>query len=109
MQKNIIKIPAKSKYDKNGKIIRKKRVAAYARVSTDKEQQLSSYESQLDYYEKYIKSNKEWEFVKLYSDEGISGTSCKNRKGFQEMIADSMEGKIDLILTKSISRFSRNF
>ena len=87
---------------------RKKRVAAYARVSTDQDEQFTSFESQIQYYEDLIKSNPDYEFVKVYSDEGLSGTSVKKRKGFNEMIHDAKEGKIDLILVKSISRFGRN-
>lgn len=86
----------------------KKKVAAYARVSTDLEEQITSYEAQRDYYEKYIKSKTEWEFVKIYTDEGISATSTKKRDGFNQMISDALEGKIDLIITKSVSRFARN-
>lgn len=86
----------------------KKRVAAYARVSTEQDEQQNSYEAQIEYYSGYIKSKPEWEFVRIYADEGISGTSYKKRDGFNEMIEDAMNGKIDLILTKSISRFSRN-
>ena len=87
---------------------RKKRVAAYARVSTDQDEQFTSFESQIQYYEELIKSNPNYEFIKVYSDEGLSGTSVKKRKGFNEMIHDAKEGKIDLILVKSISRFGRN-
>lgn len=87
---------------------RKKRVAAYARVSTDSDEQLSSYEAQVNFYTRYIKGNPEWEFVFVYTDEGISGTNIKKRDGFNRMVADALEGKIDLILTKSISRFARN-
>lgn len=90
------------------RILRKKRVAAYARVSTEQDAQQNSYDSQVKYYEDYIKSKPEWEFVEVYSDEGISGTSTKKRDGFQRMIKDAENGKIDLILTKSVSRFSRN-
>lgn len=86
----------------------KRCVAAYARVSTDSDEQLSSYEAQVDFYTRHIKSNPEWEFVNVYTDEGISGTNTKKREGFNRMVADAMEGKIDLILTKSISRFARN-
>lgn len=86
----------------------KKRVAAYARVSTDSDEQLSSYEAQVDFYTRYINSNPEWKFVFVYTDEGISGTNTKKRDGFNRMIADALSGKIDLILTKSISRFARN-
>lgn len=87
---------------------RLKRVAAYARVSTENEEQLSSYEAQVDHYTRYIKANAEWEFVEVYADEGISATSTKKRDGFNRMITDALEGKIDLIITKSVSRFARN-
>ena len=86
----------------------KRKVAAYARVSTDTEEQLSSYEAQVDYYTKYIKSKSEWEFVGVYTDEGISATNTKKRDGFNRMIKDALDGKIDLIITKSVSRFARN-
>ena len=88
--------------------VRKRRVAGYARVSTDKDEQFTSYEAQVDYYTKYIKGNPEWEFVKVYTDEGISGTSTKRRDGFNEMIEAALNGEIDLIVTKSVSRFARN-
>ena len=88
--------------------IQKRRVAGYARVSTDSDEQFTSYEAQVDYYTQYIKRNPEWEFVKVYTDEGISGTNTKHRIGFNEMIADAISGKIDLIVTKSVSRFARN-
>lgn len=85
-----------------------KRVAAYARVSTDNDEQLSSYEAQVDYYTNHIKSNPAWAFVEVYTDEGISATSTKKRDGFNRMITDALSGKIDLIVTKSVSRFARN-
>lgn len=88
--------------------LQKRRVAGYARVSTDSDEQFTSYEAQVDYYTQYIKKNPEWEFVKVYTDEGISGTNTKHRIGFNEMIEDAMSGKIDLIVTKSVSRFARN-
>ena len=88
--------------------VQKRRVAGYARVSTDSDEQFTSYEAQVDYYTQYIKRNPEWEFVKVYTDEGISGTNTKHRIGFNEMIADAMSGKIDFIVTKSVSRFARN-
>ena len=91
----------------DGKKIARK-VAAYARVSTDLEEQQTSYEMQVKYYTEHIKGNPDWEFVGVYSDEGISGTSTAHREGFKQMIADALAGKIDLILTKSISRFARN-
>ena len=88
--------------------MRKRRVAAYARVSTNSEEQVTSYEAQVDYYTKYIQGRADWEFVKVYTDEGISGTNTKHRDGFNEMIEDALAGKIDLIITKSVSRFARN-
>ena len=87
---------------------RKRRVAAYARVSTNQEEQLTSYEAQVDYYTQYIHSKTEWEFVKVYTDEGISATNTKKRDGFNDMVQDALDGKIDLIITKSVSRFARN-
>lgn len=87
---------------------RKRRVAAYARVSTDSDEQFTSFEAQVDYYTKLIKERQDWLFVDVYTDEGISGTSTKHRAGFNKMIEDALDGKIDLIVTKSISRFARN-
>ena len=86
----------------------RKKVAAYARVSTDNEEQLSSYEAQVDYYTRHIQEKPEWDFVEVYTDEGISATSTKKRAGFNRMIEDALKGKIDLIVTKSVSRFARN-
>ena len=86
----------------------KRKVAAYARVSTDSEEQLTSYAAQISYYTEYIKGREDWEFVGVYTDEGISGCSTKRREGFQRMISDAMAGKTDLIITKSVSRFARN-
>lgn len=86
----------------------KKRVAAYARVSTESEEQISSYEAQVKYYTQSIQANKEWTFVKVYTDEGISATSTAKRDGFREMVQAALDGKIDLIITKSVSRFARN-
>ena len=85
-----------------------KRVAAYARVSTSSEEQLNSVEAQKTYYIDYINKNKGWIFAGLYTDDGISGLSYQKRDGFNRMINDAFEGKIDLIITKSISRFARN-
>lgn len=84
------------------------RVCAYCRVSTDNVEQTSSYELQRAYYEEYIKEHENWVMVDIYADEGISGTSMKHRTDFNRMIADCRLGKIDLIVTKSISRFARN-
>lgn len=86
----------------------KRRVAAYARVSTDSEEQQTSYAAQVSYYTEYIKNRTDWEFVNVYTDEGISATNTKHRDGFNAMIADALAGKIDLIVTKSVSRFARN-
>ncbi|MDF2645361.1 MAG: site-specific recombinase [Paenibacillus sp.] len=86
----------------------KRRVAGYARVSTDLEEQQSSYQAQMDYYSNYIQSRDDWEFVGMYSDEGISATNTKRREGFKQIVEDALEGKIDLIITKSVSRFARN-
>ena len=88
--------------------VHRRRVAGYARVSTDSEEQLTSYEAQVDYYTHYIQSNPDWRFVKVYTDEGISATNTKKRDGFNHMIQDALDGKIDLIVTKSVSRFARN-
>jgi len=86
----------------------KRRVAAYARVSTDSDEQFTSFQAQIDYYTKYIASNPLWVMVDVYADEGISGTNLKKRDSFNKMIQDALDGKIDLIVTKSISRFARN-
>lgn len=86
----------------------KRKVAGYARVSTDYDEQTSLYEAQMRYYENYIQSRNDWEFVKMYSDEGMSGTNIKKRQGFNTMIKDALDGKIDLIITKSVIRFARN-
>ena len=84
------------------------RVCAYCRVSTDNEEQLNSYQSQLKYYDEKINSKSEWQFAGIYADEAITGTLDFKRTEFMRMIADAMSGKIDMILTKSISRFARN-
>ena len=86
----------------------RRRVAGYARVSTDSDEQFTSYEAQIDYYTNYIKAKPEWVFVRVYTDEGISATNTLHRDGFNEMIADALAGQIDLIVTKSVSRFARN-
>ena len=90
---------------------RPKRVAAYARVSTNSEEQLTSYEAQVKHYTEYIKSRAltdNWQFVSVYTDRGITGTSTAKREGFNRMMQDALAGKIDLIITKSVSRFARN-
>ena len=105
----ITKIPALAEWkNKPGTVSVKKRVAAYARVSTEKEEQENSLEAQKAYFRYLIQSRPDWEDAGLYSDEGISGVSFHNREAFKQMIEDALAGKIDLILTKSLSRFARN-
>lgn len=110
MARSVITIPATKKRDNgvSAECQKKRRVAAYARVSTDHEEQQSSYEAQVDYYTEYIKRRADWEFVSIYADEGITGCNTRKREGFNRMVADAMEGRIDLIITKSVSRFARN-
>lgn len=86
----------------------KKKVCAYCRVSTDDDAQLSSYELQVRYYQEYINSHPDWTLIDIFADEGVSGTSTKKRESFKQMIRDCEAGKIDYIVTKSISRFARN-
>ena len=86
----------------------KLRVAAYCRVSTDSEEQASSYEVQVAHYTQFIQKNPEWELAGIYADDGITGTNTKKREEFNRMIQDCMDGNIDMIITKSISRFARN-
>jgi DNA invertase Pin-like site-specific DNA recombinase len=86
----------------------RKRVAAYCRVSTDKEEQQSSLETQMNSFQSLINARGDWELAGIYADEGLSGTRAANRVEFQRMIADCEAGQIDYIVTKSISRFARN-
>lgn len=86
----------------------KRRVAAYCRVSSHSDEQLDSYFAQISYYETMIKSNSAYDFAGIYADEGISGTSIKNRDSFLRMLQDARDGHIDMIITKNISRFGRN-
>lgn len=109
MRKKIEVIPAKQIKELRGlEPTAKTRVCAYCRVSTDNEDQLSSLEAQIKFYSSLIANNPAWEFVGIYADEGISGTNTKKRAEFNKMIDDCMAGKIDMIMTKSISRFARN-
>lgn len=87
---------------------KKLRVCAYARVSSDSDDQLNSFAAQVGYYTQYIKSNGEWEFADIYADEGITGTSADKRDEFQRLMRDCRAGKIDRVLVKSVSRFARN-
>ena len=109
MSKKIVVEPPTKRVD--GSLLNEKKiykVAAYARVSTDKDDQLNSLETQVEFFNEYIKSKPDWELVKVYADEGISGLSRKNRVQFNQMVEDAKNGQIDIIFSKSISRFARN-
>ena len=102
-------IPAAPKQVESGRAANQKlRVAAYCRVSTDSEEQINSYKNQLAYYTEKINSKTDWKFAGIYADEGITGTSMKHREDFKRMLRACREGRIDLILCKSVSRFGRN-
>lgn len=100
-------IPAKTAEDLYDDSVHR-RVAVYARVSTDDPRQTSSYELQKNYYEDYVSRYPNWELIHIYADEGISGTSLRHRDSFNQMVSDCEAGKIDMIITKSVSRFARN-
>ena len=104
----VTKIPADAGKSSRIEFGKRIKVAAYCRVSTDDEDQLNSYRVQKDYYTRYIANNEKWEYVDVYADEGITGTQVKKRDEFLRMIKDCEKGKIDMILTKSVSRFARN-
>ena len=107
--KKVTIIPANPKRAEPGKPANQKlRVAAYCRVSTDSEEQINSYKNQLAFYTEKINSKAEWKFAGVYADEGITGTSMKHREDFKRMLRACREGRIDLILCKSVSRFGRN-
>lgn len=110
MNKELIVIPASTIRHQSIKSERplRLRVAAYCRVSTEQEGQLESCENQVSYFKNYIESHDEYEYAGIYVDEGISGTNARRRKAFLSMIEDCRDGKIDMIITKSISRFARN-
>lgn len=110
MSKNITVIPARRRVGNtvNKEVKPKLKVAAYCRVSTDSDEQSTSYEAQVEHYTNFIQKNEEWEFAGIFADDGISGTNTKKREEFNRMIAECMEGHIDMIITKSISRFARN-
>lgn len=103
-------IPAKPQVGNNIKQSEKPklRVAAYCRVSTDSDEQATSYEAQIEHYTEYIKSHPEWTLAGIFADDGISGTNTKKREEFNRMITECDAGNIDMIITKSISRFARN-
>lgn len=108
--RNVTVIPARKRIGNSAKAeeMLKLRVAAYCRVSTDSEEQATSYEAQIEHYTNYIKCNPEWELAGIFADEGITGTNTKKREEFNRMIEECMQGKIDMVITKSISRFARN-
>lgn len=110
MERNITVIPAKSRKEikKHSSPTKRIRLAAYCRVSTDQEDQLHSFDAQVKYYTEYISNHEEYEMAGIYADEGISGTNTKKREDFKRMIEDCRKGKIDMVITKSISRFARN-
>src|SRR5699024_11687375 len=93
---------------RQGKFIERRRVAAYCRVSTDDEDQLNSYKSQVSYYTDLINNNQEWVLADIYADEAVTGTQTIKRENFLRMINDCINGDIDMVITKSISRFARN-
>ena len=104
----VIKIPAKPEATRQAEARRQLRVAAYCRVSTKEEDQANSYEVQKEYYSDKIMSNTAWTMAGIFADKGITGTSAKKREDFMRMIRHCRQKKIDVILTKSVSRFSRN-
>ena len=104
----VITIPAKPEFTQTQVVQRQLRVAAYCRVSTDSEEQLTSYEAQKTYYTDKIMTNPSWTMAGIFADEGITGTSATKRPEFLRMIRQCRQKKIDLILVKSISRFARN-
>ncbi|MCI2105294.1 MAG: recombinase family protein [Intestinimonas sp.] len=108
VQKTVSVIPANPKTLREGVRKKKLRVAAYCRVSTDQEEQQSSYQAQIEYYTAKIKTNKDWTMAGIFADEGITGTSAKKRTEFLKLMKLCERGKVDMVLTKSISRFSRN-
>ena len=108
---NVMVIPAKRQVGNTARqqdAKPKLRVAAYCRVSTDSDEQATSYDAQVEHYTELIQKNPEWEFADIYADDGISGTNAKKREDFNRMIDDCEAGNIDMIITKSISRFARN-
>ena len=105
---NVTIIPAKIQTAENRDKYHQLKVAAYCRVSTEQEEQQNSYQVQIAYYTDLINRKKEWTLAGIFADEGISGTQVKKRESFLRMISDCENGKIDLILIKSVSRYARN-
>lgn len=110
VSKNVTVIPAIKRVgnNKNGESKPKIRVAAYCRVSTDSDEQATSYDIQIEHYTNFIQKNPEWELAGIFADDGITGTNTKKREEFNRMIDECMDGNVDMIITKSISRFARN-
>lgn len=108
MVRNVTVIPASQTREKRDAETKKIRVAAYCRVSTEHEEQIGSFQNQVKYYTELIENKKDWECAGIFADEGISGTRVKKRTGFQAMIKACRDGKVDRVITKSISRFARN-
>ncbi|MEN6489301.1 MAG: recombinase family protein [Smithella sp.] len=109
VSKNVTVIPARKHTRKsNDEEKPKLRVAAYCRVSTDSDEQATSYDAQIEHYTTYINGHPDWELAGIYADDGISGTNTKKREEFNRMIDECMAGNIDMVITKSISRFARN-
>ena len=106
----ITMIPARKQtgQSKKGELQPKLRVAAYCRVSTETDEQATSYEAQIEHYTEYIQKHPGWELAGIFADDGISGTNTRHRGEFNRMIEECMDGKIDMVVTKSISRFARN-
>ena len=107
---NVMVIPARRQVGNNIKKSEKPklRVAAYCRVSTDSDEQATSYDAQIEHYTEYILKNPDWTLAGIFADDGITGTNTKKREEFNRMIDECMAGNIDMIITKSISRFARN-
>lgn len=108
--KSVTIIPARTRVGNiaSKEVKPKLRVAAYCRVSTDTDEQATSYETQVEHYKAFIQKNDDWEFAGIFADDGISGTNTKKREEFNRMIEECMDGHIDMVITKSISRFARN-
>lgn len=104
---SVIPARAQNRVTESGKVKAKLSVAAYCRVSTDDEEQLTSYEAQVSHYSSHIQQNPEWEFAGIYADEALSGTNTRKRTDFNRLVEDCMAGKVDYIITKSVSRFAR--
>ena len=110
VSKNITVLPARKNATGQNKDEEKPkfRVAAYCRVSTDSDEQATSYETQIEHYTSHINGHPDWALAGIFADDGISGTNTKKREEFNRMVDECMAGNIDMVITKSISRFARN-